>query len=327
MYLSKTPTVTASTTYQTGSLNRSVSLSQIFTPDDSDNVVIVKKLAQAKFPIFLAFLPGKKQYLALKAFNFQSNKPHVCFNNEVRFAGLNHTNIINIIYADQQMNFSFKGQSQVVSCILMEYAPYGTLSQFMQTLEHNFTEKMARTYFRQLIQALDYLHDNGVCHFDIKPENLLIGDDYQLKIADFDLSYVKGDAHILTQGSKNYRAPEIIAGRDDATKAADIYSAAIILFTMKCKGVLPYIEHKLFRGVDMLDLLENDTEDFFESHAVIQEKEPSFFDQDFQELFVSMTRTDPERRVTIEGIKMSKWYNGPVYSAKELKLKLSSILD
>ena len=74
-------------------------------------------------------------------------------------------------------------------------------------------KKLARTYFRQLIDGLEYLHSQGVRHLDLKLENLLIGDDYQLKIIDFDLSYMSGDTQILTRGSKFYRAPELRASQ------------------------------------------------------------------------------------------------------------------
>lgn len=301
--------------------------SESFISDTYEDVVIVKQLNQGKFPIFLVFLPGTKKYLALKAFDFQKNKPHTFFKNEIRFAGLNHTNIINILYADEQTRFLPLNNNQTVSCILMEHAPYGNLSQFMQKLEHNFTDKLARTYFRQLIQALDYLHDNGVCHFDIKPENLLIGDDYQLKIADFDLSYVKGDPNILTKGSKYYRAPELINDRGHVDKSADVYSAGIILFVMKCRGLVPHTEDKCYRGINFLELLNTDPEEFFDSHQVLQGRESSFFDGDFRELFISMTRPEAVRRATIEDIKKSKWYNGPVYTAKELRIKFKSFLS
>jgi len=98
---------------------------------------------------------------------------------------------------------------------------------------------MARTYFRQLISGIEYLHYYGIAHLDIKPENILLGEDYQLKITDFDLSYKEGDTIIQGKGTKYFRAPEIVKQCVREPKKADIFSAAILMFILKTNGVLP----------------------------------------------------------------------------------------
>jgi len=50
-----------------------------------------------------------------------------------------------------------------------------------------------------------------MAHLDIKAENLLIGEEFALKIADLDLSYIEGDARLYGKGTTNSRAPEIIS--------------------------------------------------------------------------------------------------------------------
>jgi serine/threonine protein kinase len=57
---------------------------------------------------------------------------------------------------------------------------------------------LSRKYFRQLIIGVSYLHSVGVAHRDIKPDNLLIGCDGQLKIADFGLSMLTRHAEQAT---------------------------------------------------------------------------------------------------------------------------------
>jgi len=54
------------------------------------------------------------------------------------------------------------------------------------------------------------MHSKGVYHLDLKLANLVLGKGYQLKVIDFDTSYLKGDLVVLSYGSKNYRAPEVI---------------------------------------------------------------------------------------------------------------------
>jgi len=68
----------------------------------------------------------------------------------------------------------------------MELAPNGTFLDVVNNHYLGEDEKLVRTYFRQLVDAVDYMHTNGVYHMDVKTDNLLIGKDMSLKLADFD---------------------------------------------------------------------------------------------------------------------------------------------
>jgi serine/threonine protein kinase len=212
-----------------------------------EKVALVKLLNKGRAPVFLVRSRSKNRNFALKIFKLENGQPSKYFENESRFDEVCHPNVIPIYHAQDKIPFCFNDQDVMASCILMEYAPYGDLSKFMRKLDGNFTEKLARTYFRQLIEGLEYLHDADVCHLDLKPENLLIGEDGQLKIADFDLAYVKGDSHILSRGTKYYRAPELKTFKKNIGKRADVYSAGVILFVLKCFGVMPHTEDKLYK--------------------------------------------------------------------------------
>src|SRR5690606_5457236 len=127
------------------------------------------------------------------------------------------------------------------SYILMERA----LCDFFEVINSKVLtqdEKLVRTYFHQFVEGLEYLHSQGIAHLDLKPDNLLFGEDHKLKIADFDLSYICGDDSIRGKGTINFRAPEIKDYECKKPFAADIYSAGIILFALMF-GYLPYDEH------------------------------------------------------------------------------------
>lgn len=288
-------------------------------PEDYGDISIVKLISKAKFPVYLADSPAKKQQFALKVFGFDGGQPHPYYRNEARFATLIHPHVIRTVYAEEETSISSKGKDNQVSCILMEYAPYGDFFDFVKKFKKDLTDKLVRTYFRQLVEGIEYIHNSGVCHLDLKLENLLLGDDYLMKIADFDLSYVVGDSTVLTRGTKFYRAPELRASKCKNGVAADIYAAGIILFVMKCGGVIPHTEDKLYQGINLFELLSTNPQEFFRNHITIQKREASFFDEDFTKLFVAMVQPDAEKRATLRQVKNSRWYNGPVYSKKELK--------
>jgi serine/threonine-protein kinase HSL1 (negative regulator of Swe1 kinase) len=70
------------------------------------------------------------------------------------------------------------------------------------------TEFIAAHYFKQLLNGLQYCHDNNICHRDIKPENLLISQDREIKITDFGLSNIFGNDFLRTAcGSPCYAPP------------------------------------------------------------------------------------------------------------------------
>lgn len=119
------------------------------------------------------------------------------------------------------------------------YAKFGELFQFVQEIGP-LSEKLARTWFHQILDGLSYLHSNGICHRDIKPENLLIDDKLQIVIADFgsaakcrtaENKSIEFDSAIVV-GSQEYNAPEINMEKIYCGEKADIFSAGVCLFYM-----------------------------------------------------------------------------------------------
>ncbi len=100
----------------------------------------------------------------------------------------------------------------------------------------------AASYALQTLSGLARLHHAGIVHRDIKPFNLLLTDEDQIKITDFGLSKVRGEPAARTPGLKvgspYYAAPEQEDDPDSAGPRADLYSVAVTLYRM-IAGVLP----------------------------------------------------------------------------------------
>jgi carbon catabolite-derepressing protein kinase len=85
-----------------------------------------------------------------------------------------------------------------------------------------------------------------VSHRDLKPDNILIDNNKNIKIADFGLSSIicDGQAMLTSCGSPNYAAPEIIDGQPYDGKAIDIWSCGIILYAC-LTGTLPFDDESM----------------------------------------------------------------------------------
>jgi len=287
---------------------------------------VVATITKAKFPVYLVNSRITKKNYAMKVFPFDGEQPHLYYKNESRFACLQHPHVIRNLYSESERKAACDGKEKKISYTIMEFAEHGDFYNFLRRNKEIFDDdKIIRTYFRQLIQGLEYIHDNGVAHMDLKLDNLLIASDFSLKIADFDMAHFKEDAIIISNGSKFYRAPEVMNGRCNNPKAADIYSAGVVLFILKAKGIFPQFEGNNIDKINFAQLLNNNDPKFWTHHCRIQKKPDSFFDQDFKDLFKSMCKFDPNDRASIKAIKASKWYNGPHYSPKELRHLMSRL--
>lgn len=119
--------------------------------------------------------------------------------------------------------------------LVFEYLEGGELFERIKS-KGLYQEKDAISVMKNLLLALDYLHQKGIIHRDLKPENLILAskeNDYALKIADFGLAsfIAKGESLFLRCGSPGYVAPELLEDKGYNTKA-DIFSAGIILYVM-----------------------------------------------------------------------------------------------
>jgi 5'-AMP-activated protein kinase catalytic alpha subunit len=112
----------------------------------------------------------------------------------------------------------------------MEYIPGGELYDWIRKTG-KFIESEARHMFSQLINALEYMHGKGFYHRDVKPSNLLVDLEFNLKVVDFGFS-TRNSTCTLRKGTPEYMPPEMIESRPYLTANADLFGAAVTLFNM-----------------------------------------------------------------------------------------------
>jgi len=132
------------------------------------------------------------------------------------------------------------GEDDDVAYIAMEYIQGNPLREYFNR-GTRFEERDAVSVMVQLLDALDYAHEQGVWHRDVKPANIIIMMNGKLKIADFGIARI--DSSSLTQtgavmGTPGYMAPEQYAGQAVDWRA-DIFSAGVVLYQL-LTGTRPF---------------------------------------------------------------------------------------
>jgi len=130
--------------------------------------------------------------------------------------------------------------------LVMEYVEGRTLRLVLDetdTLPLAWTLKV----FPQVVEAVRQAHDRSILHRDLKPGNVLLSDDGQVKVGDFGLAKMQAaDPHLTstyaTAGTVCYMAPEQIQGLRHTTAQSDLFSLGVILYEMVA-GRLPFDVH------------------------------------------------------------------------------------
>ncbi|VDM62956.1 unnamed protein product [Angiostrongylus costaricensis] len=197
--------------------------------------------------------------------------------------------------------------------IIMEYCSGGEMFDYIVRKER-LEESEARHFFRQLVQAMAYVHSMGYAHRDLKPENLLLTEDLHLKVIDFGLCAKPSSLSRPLDtccGSPAYAAPELIAGKAYLGNEADIWSMGVLLYALLC-GSLP------FEDENMQLLYQFHTICFTGNYS-----EPEWLSPSSRTLLRSMLQVNPQYRITVKQLLDHPWIN---YKYSQ-KLKWSSIYD
>jgi eukaryotic-like serine/threonine-protein kinase len=151
-------------------------------------------------------------------------------------ARLSHPHVVNVL--DQGVDESPDGD---LAYLVMEYVPGYTLRTVLQR-RRAMTPRVALAYLEAIVDGLAAAHRAGLVHRDMKPENVLVSRDGQIKVADFGLARATTDftgIGAALVGTVAYISPELVSG-SPADERSDIYAVGIMAYEM-LTGRQPFI--------------------------------------------------------------------------------------
>ena len=198
-----------------------------------------------------------------------------------------------------------------VAYIAQEAILGGQLFDYIKMKKEGFSEKLCRYYLYQILQGLQHIHDKGLCHLDMKPENILIDNNYDAKIVDFGFATESagedGNGLKEVNGTEGYMAPEIAVKKPYDGQSVDLFACGVILFMM-LTGESPFARAEnadLFyrQIIEKCDL-------FWKVHK--SDKPTGFFSNEFKSLFSAMVAHDPQERLSIADVIGHPWMQGEI---------------
>ncbi|KAL3772467.1 hypothetical protein ACHAW5_007322 [Stephanodiscus triporus] len=161
-----------------------------------------------------------------------------------------HSNIVGLKHCFYSQG---EKQDELYLNLVLEYVPETvySISRQHQKSKMSLPLLYVKLYLYQLSRALSHIHALGICHRDIKPQNLLVNpENQQLKLCDFGSAkaLVRGEPNVSYICSRYYRAPELIFGSTN-------YSTAIDIWSQGCVGAELLLGQPLFPGDSGVDQL------------------------------------------------------------------------
>jgi len=181
-------------------------------------------------------------------------------------------------------------------------------------------DKVARTFFHQIVNGLSALHAKNIAHRDIKPQNILMTADFQCKLADIGSGSRFRESRLMKTcrvGTRGFQAPELLCGKN-YSKKCDTFSLGVTLFVLMSK-TMPCREEATVQDPLYVYLAAKKFNDYWAKFH----RGGIDFSDDLKVLLQGMLAYQPVERMniddftkegkTLSGIKSSAWYNKDVY--------------
>jgi len=207
--------------------------------------------------------------------------------------------------------------------IILEYASKGSLFNYIHEFPQGLKKEHAKVFFYKILQGVLCCHNQGICHRDLKLDNILLDENYNPKIADFGFASLNSKNLKGGKGTSGYAAPENYKNIIYNGLKADIFSLGVILFNLYT-GTAPFQE-ALKNDKTFIYFILGKCEIFWEKFTKAEKGHEKFKDlkdfEKFKDLFHKKISFNPKDRPTITEILESEWMKGVKDLNKDQKLE------
>jgi serine/threonine protein kinase len=204
-----------------------------------DKYQLIRLLGQGAFgQVYLGENVFRKTQVAVKVLQTQLTSEELhAFLNEARIFSLEHPNIVRV------KDFGVE-RTTSTPFIVMDYAPNGTLRQ-RHPRGTQLPLATVVSYVKQVAAALQYAHEENLIHRDVKPENMLVGQNGEIVLSDFGIAVISQSGRTSLENPQNlgmggtpyYMAPEQFLGKPG--RSSDQYALGIVVYEWLC-GERPF---------------------------------------------------------------------------------------
>lgn len=258
---------------------------------------IIKPISRGAFgSVYLARKHNTHDLYAIKALRKDD-----LIRKNMTSAVLTERRLLSLAQAPYTVMLYYAFESKDFLFLVMEYLNGGDLCSRLQ-VAGRFSEAVSRFYLAEVVQAVEYLHDHGIIHRDIKPDNMLLDGEGHVKLTDFGLAklysrrppYYRG--RLL--GTPEYMAPEIVRGLDHGT-AVDWWALGVCMFEFLI-GVPPFgggTAEQIFTAIESFEGID------WESFSAFD------LSPEARSLMDGLLEPDPGKRFGSQGVKTHPFFH------------------
>ena len=273
--------------------------------------IIQKELGVGAFSAVYQVKEKEKgdEYAAKVIIHYQKNEIKV----SQILSSTNSPYIIKFIKFDQG-EIKERNKVEFRSYIIYELCPKGSLEKYLSYGLGGFDENQSKFIFSEILIGIQECHKKGICHLDIKAENIFLGNEFNIKIGDFGFSstnsFLEGD-----YGTRGYKAPEVTNDKEYDGIKADIFSLGVLLLNIRT-GKFLFKEANESKEKTVYDLVKDKDQRIWN---IVESNDITGLSDEFKSLFLRMVSLNPKDRPSIDDILKDKWFN----LSKEERIKVA----